>query len=209
MMEKPSCSSIAIPQRLSDNVMAVRDAIMLRDCCSILAQAVHVAEGGNSISLPSVRNSLIAQHFLKRAIRSGKLRIWIIQQGRECLMAPIELLESNIRYGIFKTFGAQPEDLEGAVLWVTEAEWQKFLKAYRRSGLRRSGASPAAPNRQLDHEKIIEMASEMRSQRKDLSIGAAAASIACELPRNSKTGKRRDTRNIERIISQLWEAEGN
>jgi hypothetical protein len=169
---------------------------------------VHVAEGGNRISLPSVRSSLMAQHFLKRAIGSGDLRIWIIQRGRECLLAPIELLESNIRYGILKTFGMKPEDLEGAVLWVKQTEWKEFLREVRRSRGRASGANAAAPNRQLDHQKIVEMASAMRGQRKDLSIGAAAASIAYELPRNEKTGKRRDTRNIERIISHLWEAKG-
>jgi hypothetical protein len=208
MTEHSSRSSIATPQRLSDNMIAVRDAVMLRECCLNLTQAVHVAQGGKRDSLPSVRSSLMAQHLLKRAIGSGGLPVWIIQHGRECLLAPIELLEGNIRNGILKTFGAQPQDLEGAVLWVKLAEWEKFRKACRRSGFGKAGARAAAPNRQLNHEQIIEMASEMRSQRKDLSIGSAAASIAHLLPPNRRTGKRRDARHIEKIISPLWGANG-
>lgn len=63
---------------------------------------------------------------------------------------------------------------------------------------------PMARKRQLDHDKIQARASELRIGQPDLSIGAAAASIALELDPNPKTGRPRDARGIERIISTLW-----
>jgi hypothetical protein len=66
--------------------------------------------------------------------------------------------------------------------------------------------APTLPaNRKLDHDKIIEQAAEMRTERSLISIGSAAASIVAELPPNPKTGKPRDKRHIERIIAHLWE----
>lgn len=61
------------------------------------------------------------------------------------------------------------------------------------------------PNRQLNHEKIIGRAWELRLERPDISKGSAAASIVAELPLNPKTRKPRDTRHIERLIAYLWE----
>jgi hypothetical protein len=65
------------------------------------------------------------------------------------------------------------------------------------------GKVPA--NRQLNHEKIIERAREMRAERRDISLGSTAASIRAELPPNPNTGKLRDQRGIEKIIAHLWE----
>ncbi len=60
------------------------------------------------------------------------------------------------------------------------------------------------PNRQLNHDDIIGQATVMRSAQPRISKGSAAASIVADLPPNPRTGKPRDTRNIERIIAHLW-----
>ncbi len=60
-------------------------------------------------------------------------------------------------------------------------------------------------NRQLNHDEIVKRARAMLVERPNLSKGSAAASIVAELPPHPKTGKRRDTRHIERLIAPLWE----
>jgi hypothetical protein len=68
-----------------------------------------------------------------------------------------------------------------------------------------SGGGIVPANRQLDHAAIIKQAGAMRHRQSNLSKGSAAASIVAELPPNPRTGKRRDTRHIERLIAHLWE----
>lgn len=84
-----------------------------------------------------------------------------------------------------------------------------IMRAFPASAIEPAGAGggivPA--NRQLDHAEIIAKAAAMRSKQPSLSKGSAAASIVEELPRNPKTGKRRDYRHIERMIGHLWEGE--
>lgn len=59
-------------------------------------------------------------------------------------------------------------------------------------------------HRHLNHDEIRKRAAELRAMQPNISKGSAAASIACELPDNPRTGKPRDTRHIERIIGCLW-----
>lgn len=58
--------------------------------------------------------------------------------------------------------------------------------------------------RSLDYEDIRAQAKELRRKQPEISIASAAASIVADLPANPKTGKPRDTRGIERIISPIW-----
>lgn len=68
-----------------------------------------------------------------------------------------------------------------------------------------NGRRKVPANRQLNHEKIIERAGNMRKEKRGISLGSAAASIRAELPPNPKTGRPRDQRGIEKIIAHLWE----
>jgi len=68
-------------------------------------------------------------------------------------------------------------------------------------------AGNVPPNRQLNHDDIVQCAVAMRSAQPAISKGSAAASIVADLPPNPKTGKPRDARHIERLISHLWEGE--
>ena len=81
--------------------------------------------------------------------------------------------------------------------------WAAFPAPDGRPTAKAGGKVPN--NRQLDHEEIIARAEVMREERPDISLGSAAASIRAELPPNPKTGKLRDQRGIERIISHPWE----
>lgn len=67
-----------------------------------------------------------------------------------------------------------------------------------------NGPPRSGRKRSLDHEAIRDQARELRHEQSSISIGSAAASIVTDLPANPKTGKPRDTRGIERIISPIW-----
>lgn len=198
-------STIADLRQQNDNLIAVLDAHPLDTCCRRLIQAFQLIETGASAAFPSLKSNLKAEHVLRSAIAGGDLQIWRIHNAREVPFSPIDLLESNIRFGIFKSFERPQLDMQGAKIWVKRADWETFLEKLEHPAGRTTNMDNVPPNRQLDHEKIKGMAASMRDERAGLSIGAAAASIVELLPPNPRTGKPRDNRNIERIIAPLWQ----
>lgn len=91
-------------------------------------------------------------------------------------------------------------------LCVDSTEAMKLIK--RLAGSPEACEGPTSPpNRQLDHDEIIQRASELLADQPLLSIGSAAASIVVELPPNARSGKPRDQRHIERMIAHLWEGD--
>lgn len=59
--------------------------------------------------------------------------------------------------------------------------------------------------RELNPDHLRAIAAELIKKHPGISRGSTAASIIADLPLNSKTGKPRDSRGIERIIAPLWE----
>jgi hypothetical protein len=88
-----------------------------------------------------------------------------------------------------------------SINWAEVSRWVSPLSAATQGGL---SADAVPANRQLDYPKIKSMAAAMLSADPLTSIASAAASISADIPKNPKTGKNRDWRHIERIISPLW-----
>lgn len=113
--------------------------------------------------------------------------------------------------GIFGFIGSAPPELfeVGERLhWSATGVEFNWVEVIRQLGanLDKSPSGKEIPaNRQLDHDQIKRDAIALRAARPEISKGSAAASIVADLPPHPKTGKRRDQRHIERIISPLWE----
>ena len=97
----------------------------------------------------------------------------------------------------FKSFGGDTRAAGGYLL--VEVKRVGLLKTHRDRDM---GTVPA--NRSLNHDEIIGQAASMLAAQPGISKGSAAASIVADLPHNSRSGKPRDTRHIERIIAHLW-----
>lgn len=72
----------------------------------------------------------------------------------------------------------------------------------KREFAQKAARGPGRP-RELDRDKIIARSRELRAERADISISSAALSISEEMA-NPRTGRKPDTRGIERIIAPAW-----
>ena len=59
---------------------------------------------------------------------------------------------------------------------------------------------------EIDRDAVCARAGELREKHPDISVGAAAASLAVEFGPNPKTGKPWNTRGMEKIIAPLWKS---
>lgn len=145
-----------------------------------------------------------ANQTLHRALQEGTLASYVTPSGG----APLSVsriywngVNPELVHHLYRGFGPD-ERGAGCPLLLSRTAFETW-RSDTLKNKKKGGDVPA--NRQLDHEKIISQVADMLRQQPGLSIGSAAASIVAELPPNRKTGKPRDTRNIERIIAHLWE----
>jgi hypothetical protein len=123
--------------------------------------------------------------------------------------AQFDILYDGLRYGTGLTWNNGESALEralqdrGDAFRSVKVNRVDLLKLFPGEDTKAGGI--VRPNRKLNHEEIIQQAAAMRVTQPTISKGSAAASIVADLPPNSKSGKPRDTRHIERMIAHLWE----
>lgn len=153
---------------------------------------------------PFVKQHRLASRKIHRALQNGSLRSYAAPFGSTAIALPrlywnrIDPENLQLIYGGIE----QGDPGAGSPVLLSREEFAGWCKAITRAA-RDGGKVPA--NRQLRHDEIISKAVELLKAQPNLSKGSAALSIVAELPRNPRTGKRRDTRHIERMIAHLWE----
>lgn len=174
-------------------------------------------------------NSYCSIQSLKVGIKGGVLSVWIAPEfGKEVVFDALALYcidTRTVQSGFYNPVSGGNTAHIGRPLWIKHEDLFAFTADLRESlasygekwalglipeyvrGCRTRAAKVRGvpSNRQLDHAAIVQRVVEMRRNQPGLSKGSAAASIVAELPPNPKSGKPRDTRNIERMIAHLWE----
>jgi hypothetical protein len=148
-----------------------------------------------------------ANETLWRALRDGTLRSFLAPASGRILMVPVIYWSGRSPTDVDKIYWGRfdGEDFEvqagvGLPVLLPRQEfeaWRKTLAAREKP--------KATRKRSLNYEEIRRTVAQWLRERPTLSIGSAALAVAEDLPRNPKTGKRRDARHIETIIGDLWD----
>ena len=143
-------SKIGNARQQADNDIAVLKAVTLGKCFQLLADRLSAGDLHPSDYLPEqqthyevmngpthgtpdanwVKANLLhdkAVRLLRDAIAGGALQLWRVHSGHEVPLIAMTLDKDNIRYGIFKSLGHPDKEMQGATLWVKQADWQGFM----------------------------------------------------------------------------------
>lgn len=143
-------SKIGNARQQADNDIAVLNAVTLGKCYQLLAGRLSVDDLHPSDYLPEqrahyemlsrlshgtpdadwVKANLLhdkAVRLLRDAIAGGALQLWRVHHGHEVPLIAMTLDEGNIRYGIFKSLGHPDKEMQGAKLWVKQADLNSFM----------------------------------------------------------------------------------
>lgn len=136
----------------NDNLIAVRNAKRLGECCQELTGFFEQTELQPTDYVPLqmatyrsmtragpdnpegeawIKSCIMSDksvETLRRAIESGNFTIWRVHEAQEVPIAPIRLNDNNIiKYGIFIECNYPKPDMDGAYLWVKLSDWRSFL----------------------------------------------------------------------------------
>lgn len=210
-----------------DNRVAVVDAVSLSDCWAELAREFEQADLTADDYEPSqmqlyrslshgciddveaqrwIKSCIMADKAtatLRRAVavgpEAGGLRIWRIHDARELPLAPTMLERDNIKYGIYKTVERPAPDMQGALLWVKRADWDRFMG---RSRLAPAGRAPSVKAaRPPSDAAILAKADEMKSR------GMKAREIASAM-RLEPGFENAGTVHVRELIGGRWKPTG-
>lgn len=140
------------------------------------------------------------------ALRSGVLKGFIAPVDGPPLMIPIvywsrrsSINVDKIYWGRFDGEGFEKQAGVNLPVLLSRREFEPWSKT-----VAASVGPKAIRKRALNHEEIRGKVAEWLIAQPNLSIGSAALSLSHELPPNQTTGKPRDARHIEKIISDLF-----